>query len=136
MFSVLFSNTQQTQKLFINILLKRSKKYNFGSNSLSNWVSALIRYIYTGIPNQNIRDIMVEVLEKHIQGIDQYLINIKNTKVYNGESQYFFHKEKYGDRRWIRFKGDFSHESHEVLLLEEIRNHINTVNHSILNNSS
>lgn len=124
MLSVLFSATQQTQKPFITRLLKRSKKYNFGSDSLSNWVLALIRYIYTGIPNQNIRDIMVEVLEKHIQGIDQYLINIKNTKVYNGESQYFFHKDWYGDRRWFRFEGDFSQESHEVLLLEEIRNHI------------
>src|SRR5699024_9127709 len=124
MLSVLFSATQQTQKPFITRLLKRTKEYDFGNESLSNWVIVLIRYIYTGIPNQDIRDIMIETLEKYIDGIEQYLINIKKTKVFNRDNQYFFHKDWYGENMWFRFEGDFTQESHEVLMLDEIKNHI------------
>src|SRR5699024_11071349 len=124
MLSVLFSATQQTQKPFISRLLKRTKKYKDEEHSLANWIIALIQRVYTGAPNQDIRDMLIEILENHIYGIEQYLINIKNTKVFKSDSPYFYFRDWYGENKWFRFQGDFVQESYDVLQLYEIRDHI------------
>jgi uncharacterized protein len=122
MLSILFSATQQTQKPFISRLLKSSRRYGFGLESCSYWIAYLIKGIFTGRPNLNIRDLLVSVLEKYIPNIGDYLIKIKQTQIYsNSEQPCFFIPNV------IWFNGDFNVERKDALLISQITTYIQSI---------
>ncbi|WP_200411814.1 ATP-binding protein [Virgibacillus salexigens] len=128
MLSILFSATQQTQKPFITRVLNRTKKYKSNEHSLPNWVTYLIKQIYTGIPNQNIRDLMVEILEKYFDDIEQHLINIKQTNIYAKDKKECFYLEngiEFGKGAF--FDGDLNDELIEALNINNIESYISEI---------
>ena len=128
MLSILFSATQQTQKPFITRLLKNTKKYIQYENSLSNWIVYLIKKIYSGTASLNIRDFMVEVLENHLKGIDEYIINIKKTNIFanNNKASFFLEEGIVGLER-VYFNGDLTPDLMNILNIDNIASYISEI---------
>lgn len=129
MLSILFSATQQTQKPFITRLLRKTKKYKEIETSLSNWIIYLIKQIFTGIPNPNIRDYLIDVLEKYIDGIDEYLNIIKQTEIFSKDNKICFFLKGTSPSNSIFIDG--SHNDLNFLRLDEIEEHINNLSINI-----
>ena len=98
--SILFSATQQTQKPFLERVLKGINKFGFGEGTLQRWISSLLREIFTTFPNKDLKNRLVNILDEFYD-FDGILDPIKQAWVYTGkDSAKFVVSNIYFDGNW------------------------------------
>lgn len=80
--SILFSATQQTQKPFLERVLKGINKFGFGEESLQRWISSILREIFTTFPNMDLKNRFVSILGEFYDS-SEALEPIKQAQIYS-----------------------------------------------------
>lgn len=119
--STIFQATTQTQKPFLSRVLKGIKKYELCITSLSNWIEYLIKSIFTGNPNLDLRDRLLGILESYFPEIEDSIAQIKSSEVFSKDGKPCFRIVKLK----CYFDGSLSDKHIDALNIKEIRTHIN-----------
>lgn len=128
MLSILFSATEQTQRPFISRVLRGIKQYGFGMESLSNWVYSLYEVIFTSEVNRDLLNMLTDILERYIDGLSEFLDEIRKIEVYTRESP-----SKYLSRKVGFFDGEsLSPEQEKGIGMDKVINHIKSINLDLL----
>ncbi|OMI25561.1 hypothetical protein BTA30_20900, partial [Bacillus swezeyi] len=116
MLSVLFSATTQTQMPFLSRIMTGINKYGHSMNSLSNWISSLIRRIFSGKPNADVKERLVQTLKSNFPGISDYINPIIQSEIFGGSGTLCF---ALLDVR-VYFNGDWNDKYEEALKIQEL----------------
>lgn len=118
MLALLFQATTQTQKPFLSRVVNGQKRYETGIISLSNWIVYLIKQIYKGNPDANIRNRLVEILEYYFEDINIHLQEIKHTSIHSMKNCFMIEKTGY---KTIYFNSDWNDTYSMILKIEDLK---------------
>lgn len=121
MLSILFSATTQTQMPFLSRIVNGINKYGHGINSVSTWTSSLIRRIFSGKPNADIKARLVQTLESSFPQISDYLKPIIQSEIFGGNERACF---ALLDSK-VYFNGDWNNQYEEALKIQELIAYMN-----------
>ncbi|EAG5591002.1 DUF87 domain-containing protein [Listeria monocytogenes] len=118
MLALLFQATTQTQKPFLSRVVNGQKKYGTGIAPLRNWIIYLIKQVYKGSPDANIRNKLVETLEHYFEGVNYYLQEIKRTSIHSVNNCFIMERAGYTP---IYFNSDWNDAYSSTLKIEDLR---------------
>jgi len=116
MLSILFSATTQTQMPFLSRIVSGMNKYGYGMNSLSTWVISLIRRVFSGKPNADIKERLVHTLKSNFPDITELLNPIIKALIFSRNEKASFAIMDSQDY----FDGDWCEAYEQTLNIREI----------------
>ncbi|WP_288396036.1 ATP-binding protein [uncultured Vagococcus sp.] len=126
MLSIIFQATNQTQKPFLNRVLRGRKKYKDGINSICNWIRYLMEKILTSSPNLDLKNMLLNVIESMLEPTKHiYLAQLKTVQLHTYVEVKYIFTSINGTTEYIN--GEWETRFDDLLNLESLFVELNTL---------